>query len=167
MVPTSSSSICRHSSEVTDRYLSPMMKSGGYHVTMWALDPGAKPLDALLKYGAGSTLEPIVVARSIFKADRGDADFEMWKRFGSSVDLRDGFVFDVLNLESAVRVAMVEGGDDVTVIGDLGKDRGGWSIDRIAADEKRFLRASRAKDWLTTMRPQIERAMASARRVAP
>lgn len=151
---------------VAEKYLSPMMEVGGYHATLWALDPGRKPMDALLRHCSGPTMEPVVVAKSVFKTENGDEDFGVWKKFGAGVDLRGGFVFDVPNLESAVRLAMVEGGEDVMTVADLGSDRGAWSIDRILKDDKNRLRGIRARDWLKKMRPQIERAMIAARRVA-
>ncbi len=153
--------------ELVEPFLGPMMEIGGYHATLWALDPGRKPMDALLKYAAVKTAEPIVVAKSIFKADNGDRDFEAWGRFGAGVDLRGGFVFDVPPLDSAVRIAMVEGGEAAMTIEDLGTDRGGWSISKIAEDKARPLHADRAKKWLAKLKPNVERAIAVARRVAP
>ena len=63
-------------------------------------------------------------------------------------------------------MAMVEGGEDVMTIADLASDRGAWSIDRILKDNKNRLRGMRTRDWLKKMRPQVERAMIAARRVA-
>jgi hypothetical protein len=93
---------------VHDLLLPTMQAVEARFVTLWALDPGAKPVASLKAYLAEETDEPVFVGRSVFKVDE-PGDFVSFERARKSLNLRGGTVFDVPKSPLRARLLMVEG----------------------------------------------------------